>query len=586
MSGTVRSARHLRPARPVGIVPSDALIEVLEQEFKNIQGTQISFFDWALRAPEPKAGTLDFDRFPFQLELYQEGENDRSMCIRKSTQVGISAWGVRWALYHADTKGMTGLYIFPTARDVYEFSTARVKPVIDRSDYLRSRQQPDDPDNKGMKGLGLGLVYFRGSESKRGLDSVDADHIVFDEYDTLTQENIPDAERRITGSLTGLIRRLGVPSIPDEGIDAAYQASDQREWHVKCGPCGEWQTLDFFENVDVERGIRICRKCHKPLDRDELYGQGSGEWVAKYPDRDERGYHVSRLIAPLANMKLIIKASKLRAPFQRQVFFNKDLGLPFAPEEGRLSKEAIAAAQAAGQGYTIQPGYSGPDLVTMGVDVASTRALNVRISKHMGDGRKIALWIGEVESFTELDKLMARFTVKMAAIDHLPEGRLARAFAERHPGQVYLVSYETQPAPRNSDVITVDEDMRHARVRRVEAIDATNELIRSQLNMLPADLPEGYVQQMQANNRVTEKDELGKTTVYYKKSTGPDDYAHAEVYDVVATDLWLRRQVVDDAQAEVLKPLDDMLDFERSSLADYEQEVGYDAGPEDPTSAY
>ena len=68
---------------------------------------------------------------------------------------------------------------------------------------------------------------------------------------------------------------------------------------------------------------------------------GTGEWVAEYPDRDVRGYHATRLIAPLASIERIVKASKLRASYEKQVFFNKDLGLPYAPEEGRLSKEAL-----------------------------------------------------------------------------------------------------------------------------------------------------------------------------------------------------------------------------------------------------
>lgn len=118
----------------------------------------------------------------------------------KSTQVGVSAWALRWALYQSDAHGRTGLYVFPIQHDVHDFSTARIKPVLDRSDYLRERRSRVDPNNKGLVGLGPGLVYFRGSQSRRGLDSVDADYVVFDEYDTLAHENIPDAERRVQDS--------------------------------------------------------------------------------------------------------------------------------------------------------------------------------------------------------------------------------------------------------------------------------------------------------------------------------------------------------------------------------------------------
>lgn len=539
-------------------------------------GLVIPFFDWALKAPEPKAGILDFDRFPFQRELYKEASGDRELVVMKSTQVGVSAFGVRWALYHADINGMTGLYVFPTQRDVWDFSTARINPVIEESDYLRSRQHPSDPDNKGMKGIGRGLVYFRGSESKRGLDSVDADHIVFDEYDTLVQENIPDAERRVTGSKHGLIRRVGVPSVPDYGIAGLYETSDQRVWRVKC-ECGKWQDIDFERNVDMERGIRVCSDmdCRKPLD------VATGEWVANYPDRDVRGYHVTRLIAPMAKMDTIIAASRKRAMYQIQVFQNKDLGLPYAPAEGRLSREALAAAQSAGNGYTMEPGYHGPNLVTMGVDVASARDLNVRISEHINDYTKRALWIGTVSSFDHLALLMERYQVNMCAIDHLPDGRLSRAFAERFPGRAYLVSYDSNPNPSDSRVLKVDEEMRHARVRRTEAIDSMTEMIRSQHNHLPADLPEHYVEHLQSLVRRTEEDDLGKRSVRYVRMGSADDYAHAEVYDLVATELWWYRQGVEEAQRAVYQPLENLMEFERSNLSDYGDEGEYLPGGHD-----
>lgn len=563
------------------VAPDDAAISVPEampQMFRarfargGKLDDRIPFYDWAMKVPEPKAGKLDFKRFPFQLELYKAGADDREMVIMKSTQVGVSAYGVRWAMYHADITGMTGLYIFPTQSDVYDFSDARIKPAIDGSEYLSSRVRSDDPQNKGLKKIGLGFVYFRGSESKRKLDSVDADHIVFDEYDTLQQDNIPDAERRLSGSLLGLLRRVGVPSVPEYGIHKAYGLSDQRQWHTKCG-CGEWQTVTFAENVDMVRAIRICRKCTKPLD------VGKGEWVATYPDREVRGYHITRLIAPSANLATIIAASKKKAPYERQVFHNKDLGEAFAPAEGRLSREVIQAAQNAAGGFTQTTGYRGPHLITMGVDVASTRALNVRVSEHFSDTKKRGLLISEVDTFDDLADLMDRFEVKMCCIDHLPEGRLARSFAERFAGRVYLVSYDVTPNPRDTEVIKVDEEMRHVRVRRTEALDATFSLLRSQDNHLPLDLPEDYADSMGAPVRYATVDPLGKAVVGYR-STGPDDYAHAEAYDLVATEVYFMRQGLNELTRDELKPLDEMLEFQRSDLGNYGAEPGdyYEGG--------
>ncbi len=533
------------------------------------------FWDWSMLAPEPRSGTLDFDRFPFQRELYRQGASDREMVVMKSTQVGVSAWALRWALYQADVFGRTGLYVFPTQHDVHDFSTARVKPVLERSEHLRARRRSTDSNNKGLVGLGAGHVYFRGSQSRRGLDSVDADYVIFDEYDTLAHENIPDAERRVTGPLSaGLIRRVGVPSLPDWGIARLYDQSDRRRWRVKCGACGEWQAIEFDHNVDTEANRVVCARCRKPLD------VATGEWVADYPDRDVVGYQVTRLIAPTADIKAIVLASKRRAGYERQAFFNKDLGIAWAPDEGRLSRAVLTAAQSLGN-FNMLDRYIGDNLVTMGIDVASTRALHVRISEHLTDGTKKGIFIGRADDFGALDHLMERFRVGMAAIDHLPEGRLARAFAERFPGRVYLLAYNTAAHPRGADIVDVDLEMRFATVRRLEAIDAMTESIRAQRNLLPLDLPGEYIDHLQALVRTAERDELGNQRVTYR-ATGDDDYAQAEIYDVLAATLWRLQQDVAHTMRDEYTTLDEHLDFRRSSLAEYDPDLEYSPGPPEP----
>ena len=212
------------------------------------------------------------------------------------------------------------------------------------------------------------------------------------------------------------------------------------------------------------------------------------------------------------------------------------------------------------------------NLVTAGIDVASTRALHVRISEHFEDGSKIALFLDEVEDFDQLSSLMERYRVRMAAIDHLPEHRLARRFAENFAGRVYLVSYSTH----QREPFVVDDEQRRASVLRTEALDATLEQIRAQRNLLPLDLPQGYVEHLQAPVRFIEQNDLGRMIVAYR-STGPDDFAHAEAYDLVARSLWDYRQQV----AEASTPRFDALETVRSRVNDY-NDFDYSPGPPEP----
>jgi hypothetical protein len=550
---------------------TDAFLDALQSDLDAAEQRRASFLDWAIKVPESK-GPLDFRRWPFQRELYEQGFDDKEVVVMKATQLGISAWLVRWALCWADMHGARVLYLFPRERQLLDFSDGRIKPLI-LGEYLRTRVPPASVMNKTLKSVGLGICYFRGSEAEAGLESIDADALCLDEHDLLVQAHIPIAERRVGGQDSlGLIRRIGFPTISQHGIHKEWDKSDQREWTVRCEFCGLWQAVRWPENIDLDRGGRVCSQCRRgPLN------VAVGEWVATYPGRDVRGYHVTKLILPSEEIvPKLIAASREQVVYRRQVFYNRDLGEPWEAEGARLTAAMIAAAQ---RDYTQQQAYTGANPVTMGVDVASTRSLNVWVSEHTSDTQSRALHVGLVDSFEDLAKLMDRFRVNMAGIDHLPEGRLAAAFANRFAGRVFIVNYATG---EQKDVLTVNDLQRRASVRRTEAIDAAQERIRAQREHLPQDLPEAFVAQMCSNVRSVEQDDLGKVKVLYR-ADGPDDYMQAFCYSVVASEcLWIRQQV----GREEITSIDEMeqLGFQRSTLR--EDSMEYSPGRDDGSYVY
>lgn len=552
--------------------PNDAMRELLKQKYAETTGKQVGFLNWAQKVPEPK-GPLDFDRYPFQRELYsQQGAMDAEQVIKKATQLGISAFLLRWALYHADTRRQNALYVFPKRQQMYDFADARIKAAIQASPYLKKRIPNSHVANKGLKQIGLGWLYARGSESKDDLDSVDADVLCLDEYDTLRQENIPDAERRISGSRNGLIRRVGVPSLPGYGIDKLYEQSDQRRWTVKCGACGEQQYLDFKGNVDTENKLLICWVCHKPIPGEAV---AAGEWVAKYPDRSVKGYHMPRLIVPNLDLTNIVKASEKTSPSEVTVHHNKDLAAAYAPEEGRLSDAAIDAASRDDlPREAVQ--WTPSDVVTMGVDVGGRKNLSVRVSNVSlptnGLPSKRCLYMGEVDSFEKVSDLMLRYGVNMAVVDHAPEERSARALAERYPARVYLGHFITH---RSATAFKVDPDARMAGVKRTEILDATFDMIRQQRNLLPMEKPAGWAKEMQALNRQTSELADGGVRGEYV-SVAKDDYAFAEAYDVLALQVWLWHQNVDVAIEGTTTAFEDEYEWEPSDFTSMRVAGGQD----------
>jgi hypothetical protein len=150
--------------------------------------------------------------------------------------------------------------------------------------------------------------------------------------------------------------------------------------------------------------------------------------------------------------------------------------------------------------------------------------MHVRISEHLDPltvrgGRKRALWIGEVDSFNEIAALIDQHRVHFAAIDHLPEGRLARGLAQLYPGRVYVVHYSAS----QKEALVVDHEYSTASVRRNDALDATVAVFRMQQNLLPEQLPSGYVEHLLAPRRVVERDELDRITVSWV-ARSPEDY--------------------------------------------------------------
>ena len=545
-----------------------------------------SMRDYALMIPEPKAGMLNLVDFPYQVEPFYSDEVAalEKVVTMKATQVGASAAEIRWGLRQVDVFGDTVIYYFPTDNHVTDFNDERIDPSIQDSDYLRRRIR--GVNQKHLKQIGLGTLYVRGVKSLTAVQSVAADAVVFDEYDEADQKNMAQAERRLSGSRaagrTPRRRMIGRPTMPGYGIAKQYRASDQRVWMVTCPSCDRdqdsphdehrgltfwanlrWKTAaagdrilkagdDAYEQredvIDAWRACRFCEASLEPTKRGEPSPIHDGRWEAtKTGPGRIRGYHVTRFCVPFTDLKELVVASRGTRPYEIETFYNNDLGIPYAAVDAALTEEQLN--RASGMGRDPQSGYVLTNPTTMGVDVASRRALTVRISEIdvLDNNRRKALWIGEVDSFERVTELMVEYNVHMAVVDHLPETRSSMALASEFPGRVFLCAYNDN---WKSKAMTLDPDPHRMliTVNRTQAFDAMMDSIRSLRNLPLRVPPERYYEQMMAPKRVREEDDRGNERRVYV-SDEPDDYAHAEVYDLVAAEaLGMMQTAVADVQ--------------------------------------
>lgn len=554
---------------------------------------------WAALVPE-REHTLSFEDFPFQEEWYSEEVADaREVRWRKSTQVGMSAYAWRWGGRRAEQFADRVIYYFPTDDDVSDFGDQRIEPSIEASEFLRRRILPHYVHHKHLKRIGSGWLGLRGMKSKASVQSVDADALVFDEYNLLDKKNLAQAERRLSGALaagrTPRIRRLGVPTLPGYGIDALYERSDKRVWHVVCPSCEVEQPLTWESNVrwvnpgnddvmragrdeyenreDVEHAWRVCRECEASLEPSagERFGPiHAGRWIAT-GQSETIGYHVSRLVVPRTDLRELVRNSRKTAPHELEAFYNNDLGLPYSPSEASLTPADVEAAASHGLDAPVDR-YRGRFPVLMGLDVASERNLSCVIDELLPKGERRNLWTGEPRDFQEVAVLMERFAVHVCVVDSLPERRQARALALAFPGRVFLASYDWR---NDSDAFRYDGKKNLVTINRTEAIDAMMDAIRQQRKWPLRVPPPRYVPQVCAPKRRTELDAKSKPVrLYVSTDTEGDDYAHAEVYCMVACELWNMLKMVRREQrlVEGVPLADETVGFRRSRL-DMDQDV-------------
>ncbi len=418
---------------------------------------------------------------PALQELYED--RHPFIVIQKAAQVGISEYLINTALWVADTgQGGRGnaLYVMPTQGHVDDFSQARFDKAIAESLYLQSRLFPPPPGRQGparqrLKKVGLGYIYLRGADSRRQLTSVDADIVLLDEFDLMGEGVLELAQRRLASSSLGWLRVASTPRLPEAGINALFLQSDQRYYFLKCPACGLAQRLEWEHNVDQKRALVVCRRprCSKPLN---LWAPG--HWEITCPgNSDIHGYHLNRLYSPMANIAQMIYESQATTPGALQEFHNSGLGESFVPPGGRLTLDVLDRCR---RDYVMPDGWE--KNTYMGVDVGTK--LQVVIRQRLDDDGTRALFIGEVDSFEELDGLMTRYHVSRCAVDALPEQRLAREFAKRWRYESWVALYDRHEGGHQWDS---HGEVSTVHINRIEALEEMFDRFHRGLAQLPRD---------------------------------------------------------------------------------------------------
>lgn len=299
-----------------------------------------------------------FKDHEYQIDIIRDTRSRIS--VRKCSQVGLSELMVQKILAMCATMKHTRIiFTLPTRDMAMAFSKDRFDGAIDQSDFYTGLMEKAS-NSASQKKIGSCLLYITGSFGANSAISVPAEVVISDEEDFSNEVILGKLNSRLRhASLVdemgnrGMRMRFSTPTVDDYGVDAGFQAGDQRYYMVKCNHCETWVLPDFFEDFIVpgmDRGMRElskddmrnpflkfqeswikCPCCGKDLQR-SLLDPERRQWVAKHPEVWDHSYQVYPWDVPKYNPPAAIIKQLGDYPLKSD-FYNFVIGLPYSDAE-------------------------------------------------------------------------------------------------------------------------------------------------------------------------------------------------------------------------------------------------------------
>jgi hypothetical protein len=462
---------------------------------------------------------------------------------KKGRQVGVSELSVAEALQLCDTHKLKWVYTFPRDAQLKDFSNTRIKEVRNESAYMANLFS--DTDQVYLKRVGpLGsFLFFRSAWDANLGEGIDADAVTFDEKDRMREGVETAFQQSLKSSVYGLVREVSTPTIPNRGVDASFQRSDQRCWFVRCTKCNTPQEVRYPENVvqmkDIKPGATELEpgtyeyRCYKATCRG-LLDRLSGEWVAKFPDiKAIRGYHIPQTIAPwISATDLMQDRIKIKL---KQHWENYCLAMCSMGESATLNDEHFGKCFAGHETVSIRD-HETWGWVTVGIDwgndnwvvVLGHNAVNAtpyvinlfKVRDYEDDPMRVAREIAELIGPMQPDLIVADYGYGKAQNAHLH-----RVFGDKF----FACNYDTGARGSRNFKPTWNENAASVRADRTTQLKTAMQTFRDQQIGLPEHplLPTFIKHFLNLVPRI-EEDDGGLYEIIDSK--GDDHFAHACSY--------------------------------------------------------
>ncbi len=498
---------------------------------------------------------IDGHRFDLEKRAYQQellsywtmdGKKKTNEVIQTGSQVGKTIGKVieatHGAMYNKYPQGI--IFYFPQRTGVDVFSAGRFQYFLDDNPHVKAMLGKTNRND--CRRIGKTNIYFFGAgasirvkgEAKDASSarSTPADWIILDERAIFDEDMAKQLNQRLGNSTIARRTDVGTPKIPGDGLDTIYQASDQRQWFIKCEKCNHYTCAEdeFIADADKAiivyqgKGYTACSHCREPI---VPWAPGS-KWVPKYPDRTTQGYWVSQMLNPNRNLELMLQQWHDPEAYQwtKEEFYRTVLGMPYITAEHKLTQQMVYSC--IGMDKMCE---SSRVRTVMGVDIG--KVLHYVIGIKRGKKQYDILKVGRVADQYELHDVAEKMNVQFAVIDHDPEIHMVEEFQKHEKYAIFLNRYSDT---MRGQPVYIDKGDKKGTVTsgRTKFCDMTHDAISDRQFNLPRRCPEmdEYAFEMTNTVKVLEKDEKTGLSVYrYRQlSNKPDHYFHASLYFLLA----------------------------------------------------
>lgn len=311
----------------------------------------------------PLAGQkVDFTRSPYlrePLNFFADACPENKASIRKSKQSGFTLLAMMACAYTACVEPCDVFLIEPTDSSLRDFIDDKLQPSIDGTPALREKiRQQVSRSGKGSttytKRFSGGSLLMATASSTAELRGKTRKKVIKDEASEYKadldgqgspHDMISGAYETFLASGEWKELEISTPVVKGEcHIDAAFNAGDQRYWHVVCPNCQEkfyfkFDLKQFCFNEQYPYNASYFPECCgveiKGHQRDALVQNAErdgGGWIATAPAPGKhRSYHFDALSSPFVPWDTIAQRylGSKDFPSKQKTFYNLTLGLAY-----------------------------------------------------------------------------------------------------------------------------------------------------------------------------------------------------------------------------------------------------------------